>query len=601
MSRLRRSTEAAPAALNLTPRRARGIKATMIRALKITADKMALCGELRCMMLMVCSAGNTPTNMAGMMAKNLAMSLVMEKVVSDPRVISSCLPISTMSMSLVGLESRSTMLPASLAAWVPLFMATPTSACARAGASLVPSPVMATRRPPDCSFLMKAILSSGVASARKSSTPASAAMAAAVSGLSPVIITVRMPMVRISTNFSAMPGLTTSFKWMTPRTRRPSATTRGVPPPMEMVSTIGASSVGDVPPCSSTHRRPELVLFDVGHGHEDVGPPVAESDGAGLVQQERGDVTCGLDGPARHGQDVALDQAVHPGDADGREQRADGGGDEADQQGHQHDDRLGGTRVDGERLERHHGEHEDDGQPGQQDVQGDLVGGLLAAGPLDQGDHPVEEGLARPGADPHHDAVREHPGAAGHRRTVAARLPDDRCRLAGDGRLVNGGDPFDDVAVPGDELSGGDHAQVAELQLARGHLDHVVAALDVGHRFGPGLAQGVGLGLAPALGHRFGEVGEEHGEPQPDDHAEGEDVLRARRAPEVPEEVEGGQHAAELDHEHDRIGGHVARAELDHRVDQRPADDGGVKGGRALLGRGRSSLLVGGLGCFEGG
>ena len=99
-----------------------------------------------------------------------------------PRVMSSCFPISTMSMSLVGLESRSTMLPASLAAWVPLFMATPTSAWASAGASLVPSPVMATRWPPDCSVLMRAILSSGVASARKSSTPASAAMAAAVRG-----------------------------------------------------------------------------------------------------------------------------------------------------------------------------------------------------------------------------------------------------------------------------------------------------------------------------------------------------------------------------------------------------------------------------------
>ena len=40
------------------------------------------------------------------------------------------------------------MLPASLAACVPLFMATATSACARAGESLVPSPLMATRWPP---------------------------------------------------------------------------------------------------------------------------------------------------------------------------------------------------------------------------------------------------------------------------------------------------------------------------------------------------------------------------------------------------------------------------------------------------------------------
>ena len=58
------------------------------------------------------------------------------------------------------------MLPASLAAVVPVFMATPTSAWASAGASLVPSPVMATSLPPSCSDLMSAIFVSGVASAR---------------------------------------------------------------------------------------------------------------------------------------------------------------------------------------------------------------------------------------------------------------------------------------------------------------------------------------------------------------------------------------------------------------------------------------------------
>ena len=73
---------------------------------------------------------------------------------SEPRVMSSCLPISTMSMSFVGSESRSTMLPASFAACVPVFIATPTSACASAGASFVPSPVIATSRLPACSRLM---------------------------------------------------------------------------------------------------------------------------------------------------------------------------------------------------------------------------------------------------------------------------------------------------------------------------------------------------------------------------------------------------------------------------------------------------------------
>ena len=126
----------------------------MIRALKITADRMAEVAECRFMTSNVFSQGSVAANRAGTMAKYLARSLAMEKVVSAPRVISSCLPISTTSISLVGSLSRSTMLPASLAACVPEFMATPTSAWARAGASLVPSPIMATSLPSACSLRM---------------------------------------------------------------------------------------------------------------------------------------------------------------------------------------------------------------------------------------------------------------------------------------------------------------------------------------------------------------------------------------------------------------------------------------------------------------
>ena len=111
-------------------------------------------------------AREDPANIAGMIAKYFATSLAIENVVSAPRVMSSCLPMATISMSFVGSESRSTMLPASFAADVPEFIATPTSACASAGASFVPSPVIATRLPPACSLRMSAILSSGVASAR---------------------------------------------------------------------------------------------------------------------------------------------------------------------------------------------------------------------------------------------------------------------------------------------------------------------------------------------------------------------------------------------------------------------------------------------------
>ncbi len=122
------------------------------------------------------------------------------------------------------------MLPASRAATVPVFMATPTSAWASAGASLVPSPHMATSLPFACSSRMNLSLSSGVACARKSSTPASAAMAAAVVALSPVIMMVRMPMRRSSAKRSRMPPLTMSFRWITPSSLPSRATASGVPP-----------------------------------------------------------------------------------------------------------------------------------------------------------------------------------------------------------------------------------------------------------------------------------------------------------------------------------------------------------------------------------
>ncbi len=212
-------------------------------------------------MLSLSRPGWTAANSAGMIAKYLATSLAMENVVSAPRVMRSCLPISTISMSLVGLESRSTMLPASLAAEVPVFIATPTSAWASAGASLVPSPVIATSLPPACSRLIRAILSSGVASARKSSTPASSAIALAVSGLSPVIMTVLMPMRRSSSNRSRMPCLTTSLRWTTPSIRAPSAsstaTSSGVPPASAMPSASRSVSSATSPPRSRTQAVTE--------------------------------------------------------------------------------------------------------------------------------------------------------------------------------------------------------------------------------------------------------------------------------------------------------------------------------------------------------
>ncbi len=68
----------------------------------------------------------------------------------------------------------------SIATSVPVPMAMPTSACASAGASLMPSPAIATLRPSACSRLTWSALSSGSTSASASSMPSCRATASAV-------------------------------------------------------------------------------------------------------------------------------------------------------------------------------------------------------------------------------------------------------------------------------------------------------------------------------------------------------------------------------------------------------------------------------------
>src|SRR5262245_9296700 len=467
-----------------------------------------------------------------MMAKYLATSLAMLKVVSAPRVISICLPVSTTSRSLVGLESRSTMLPASLAACVPVFMATATSAWARAGASLVPSPVMATSRPSDWRSRISLSFISGVAWARKSSTPASALMAAAVSGLSPVIMMVLMPMRRSWANRSRIPPFTMSLSWITPSTLASSDTTSGVPPDVDMVSTAARTLGGTLAlsrltwasMASAAPLRLPSVQIDSAHsrlgaelhklcphgldvtlaqavlllgqhhdapsfrglvgqrgelggvgerglahavgGKEGGGLPVAQGDGAGLVEEEHVHVARRLHGAARHGDHVLLDHAIHPRDADGREQGTDGGGNQADEQGDQHGD--GDRRalpcrlhaVERVRQEGGGSEEEDDGETGEEDVESDLVRRLLALGALDERDHAIEERLPRIRLDLDDQPVREHLRAARHRAAVPAALADHGSTLPGNGALVDGGHALDHLAVGRDEVAGLDQHHV---------------------------------------------------------------------------------------------------------------------------------------------
>ena len=68
------------------------------------------------------------------------------------------------------------------------------------------------------------------------------------------------------------------------------------------------------------------------------------------------------------------------------------------------------------------------------------------------------------GGDFDDDAVGQHSRAAGDAGAVAAGLANHRGRFAGDGRFVDRGDAFDDLAVAGNDLAGFDDHAIAGLQ-----------------------------------------------------------------------------------------------------------------------------------------
>jgi hypothetical protein len=90
----------------------------------------------------------------------------------------------------------------------------------------------------------------------------------------------------------------------------------------------------------------------------------------------------------------------------------------------------------------------------------------------------------------------------------------------------------------------------------------------------PHAAQRRRLRLAAALGQRFGEVGEEHGEPQPQRDRQHEALRRLAVAAERLHPQQAGEDAADVDDEHHRVAPLHARVELleglrDGRLDQR--------------------------------
>ena len=235
---------------------------------------------------------------------------------------------------------------------------------------------------------------------------------------------------------------------------------------------------------------------DSGRGEKFRSLAIAKGYGAGFVEQQRIHVACGLHGATGHRQHVVLDQTIHTGDADGREQAADRGGNQADQQRNQNEYRLRRAGVNGEGLQRHHGQQEDDGQSGEQDVQSNFIGSLLARSAFHQSDHAIQKGFAGIRSDLDLDLIAENARATGDGRAISAGFTNHRSRLAGDCGFVDGRDTFDDLAIAGDEFSGGNGDQIAGPQLGAGHLfEFAIGSKAIGH----GLRAGACARFQPAL------------------------------------------------------------------------------------------------------
>ena len=140
--------------------------------------------------------------------------------------------------------------------------------------------------------------------------------------------------------------------------------------------------------------------------------------------------------------------------------------------------------------------------------------------------------------------------------------------FAGNRRFVDRSHAFDHFTIGGDHVAGFYENEIADLEV--GARNETVALLvagagdQLGLRLGTLPPQSVGLRLAAPLGDGFGEIGEQHREPQPKNDLELKFDLAAA-GDQVANEDHRREDGHDLEHEHDRIFDQRARIELDER------------------------------------
>ena len=330
----------------------------------------------------------------------------------------------------------------------------------------------------------------------------------------------------------------------------------------------GAALGGLVGQRGQLGRVGHVLLAVPAHGIEVRRHPVAQGDGAGLVQQQRLHVAGGLDRPTAHGQHVALHQAVHAGDADGGEQGPDGGRDQADQQ-------------------RDQDHHRDASLPrsGRTPAGTTTTGRKTMVSTASRMVRAISLGVFCRLAPSTRVIIRSKkvwPRSAVMRTTMRSERtlvpPVTAERSPPDSRMTGADSPVmadsSTEAMPS-MISPSEGIRSLASQTTRSPLASSAAGTSSSvpsASQAPGLGlrshppQRVGLRLAPALGHGLGEVGEDHRQEEPDGDGPGEDAG-------VGDGLDEGDDRADEHHEHDRVADLDAGFELLERVDQGLAQD----------------------------
>ena len=210
---------------------------------------------------------------------------------------------------------------------------------------------------------------------------------------------------------------------------------------------------------------------------------------------------------------------------------------------------------------------------GQQNIQGDFIGRLLPFSAFHQTDHAVEKALAGIGGDPHDQPVGQDPGAAGHGAAVTAAFADDRRAFAGDGAFVHRGNPFDHLAVGGDDVAGFHQDRSPWRSAVAGTRLVGRAMLGLASAFWPWISWRVrrrasAWALPRPSASASAKLAKRTVNHSQTEHAEDEAGRRFTLTEQSLDEETGGQNTADFDDKHHRVADLPTRVEFAKSVNE---------------------------------